>query len=372
MRAPSRVLLGLLFSLAPRALCAQTPTAEPDGAPPPLPPRVLLQVQPCAGAGLEPERFARMLRAELAGDGVERLDLATPGAPADATLARLTVEFPACEAHPEQFLLAVDDAATRKSVRRVVDLSDVGATGRPRALALALAELLRASWLELTLPTAPEPAAPVPAPIQDAVRLRVRAVAPAQQPAPRTAPPGWSPSVFGAVEGRLFLQTSTGLGGFRLGIAALTPALGDGLRLRLRADGGAAFGGASVTLGDAEVWLATGGLALTVLRGSSVGFEVGGRVEVGATHGAGRLVAGRSPSGTSAGEATSAVGVLAVTGGLRGRLAAGLAGSLELDLGGVLGGLDLRAVDPVLGTDTRLAGVLGMSASLRLALAWER
>ncbi len=49
-------------------------------------------------------------------------------------------------------VLEVDDALTNKSVRREVDLGDVPASGRPRALALAAAELLRASWAELALP----------------------------------------------------------------------------------------------------------------------------------------------------------------------------------------------------------------------------
>jgi len=362
--APSLALA--LLSLTPALACAQ----EAEPATPPLPSRVTLTLPSCARAGIAAESFARMLRAELAADGVEQIELATPGEAAATALARVSIESPACEAHPEQFLLGVDDAATRKSVRRAVDLSDVALAGRPRALALATAELLRASWLELALPTAPEPLAPVPAPVQNAVRLRLAPAAVA--PRPPEVPARWSPGVEGALETRVFPLTATGLGGFRLAVFVLSPTLGEGLRLRLRADGGASFGGASTALGDADVMVATGGLALTVVRGSPLGFELGARVDVGAARGAGRLVAGRSPAGTSVGEGVGALAILGATGAVRARFAAGVAGSLEVDLGGVLGGLDLRAVDPLMGTDTRLAGVLGMVLSVRLGLAWER
>jgi hypothetical protein len=45
----------------------------------------------------------------------------------------------------------VDDAVTRKSMTRVVDLTHVPAKSRSRLMALAVAEFLTASWLELRL-----------------------------------------------------------------------------------------------------------------------------------------------------------------------------------------------------------------------------
>ncbi|HEX4406522.1 MAG TPA: hypothetical protein VH560_16905 [Polyangia bacterium] len=65
--------------------------------------------------------------------------------------------------------IVIRDAITAKRVAREVDLRAVPPDARPLTVALAVDELLRASWLELTLPDAPSPSRPVPAAITKAI-----------------------------------------------------------------------------------------------------------------------------------------------------------------------------------------------------------
>ena len=65
--------------------------------------------------------------------------------------------------------VAVRDDVTGKLVVRDVDLGSVPVDARPLTLALAVDELLRASWAELTLADAPPPTRPVPREIADVV-----------------------------------------------------------------------------------------------------------------------------------------------------------------------------------------------------------
>lgn len=77
-------------------------------------------------------------------------------------------------------LVRVDDPVTRKSLSREVDLSRVPAKTLPRYLALAIAELVEASWAELTLPrrvVEPTGLAP-PAEVRAAAEAQVRAPGP--------------------------------------------------------------------------------------------------------------------------------------------------------------------------------------------------
>jgi hypothetical protein len=65
--------------------------------------------------------------------------------------------------------VTVRDAITGKLVAREVDLRTVPVDARALTLALAVDELLRASWVELTLADAPRPTRPVPREIGEAV-----------------------------------------------------------------------------------------------------------------------------------------------------------------------------------------------------------
>jgi hypothetical protein len=87
---------------------------------------------------------------------------------------------------PDEVTLAVDvhDAVTAKHVSRDVGLGPVPADSRPLTIALAADELLRASWAELALRSAPAPSRPVPPEVARTVRESVAA-----PPAPAPSPP---------------------------------------------------------------------------------------------------------------------------------------------------------------------------------------
>jgi len=107
------------------------------------------------------------LRAELDGRSIEVCDEAPDGDPAAPPLAEVALERPT-DAQVSVSIL-VHDEVTDKRVGRDVSLEDVPEAGRPLTIALAVVELLRASWLELRMRDRPEPDAPVPAPVQRAI-----------------------------------------------------------------------------------------------------------------------------------------------------------------------------------------------------------
>jgi hypothetical protein len=134
--------------------------------------------------------LADILTAELRADGVERVILGPPKSEEGPSpnLAAISIGSPTCESPAWDILVRIVDAATRKQVERHVLLADVAEPSRPRALALAVAELLRASWLELALPEAPPPKVQIPAVVWRAVDARVSSVTPRESGAtPREA-----------------------------------------------------------------------------------------------------------------------------------------------------------------------------------------
>lgn len=70
--------------------------------------------------------------------------------------------------------LTVDDPVTRKTLGRKLDLSSTAARSRARTVALALAELIEASWSELLLPSPRVmPAGPAPTEAQQEAASRI-------------------------------------------------------------------------------------------------------------------------------------------------------------------------------------------------------
>jgi hypothetical protein len=120
--------------------------------------------------------FVSLLRAELASRGLE---LCTDEGGPSPPVAAVRVS-----SRPDAVTLAVEvrDAVTNKQVMRDVALAGIPADGRPLTVALAADELLRASWAELALRTAPPPARSVPEPVASIVRDSV------PSPAARRAP----------------------------------------------------------------------------------------------------------------------------------------------------------------------------------------
>ncbi|MEM9193913.1 MAG: hypothetical protein AAGF12_32355 [Myxococcota bacterium] len=94
------------------------------------------------------------LRVALADQGISLC--ATSASPAAEVVLR-TNELPEVA-----LTIEVRDEITQKELRRNVDLATFPADSRAFALAVAADELLRASWIELTMPDVPEPSRPPP------------------------------------------------------------------------------------------------------------------------------------------------------------------------------------------------------------------
>lgn len=143
--------------------------------------RVVLRAPRC-DAPFAWESVTSLLALELSDDGVastvesrvegERTTDPTndPTTPSGATLA--SIQFVCGDPRtPHAVRVEIDDHVTRKRLTRDFDLSSLPERSRPRALALGAAELLRASWAELALPTVPTAEVPVPPDLRRAIRV---------------------------------------------------------------------------------------------------------------------------------------------------------------------------------------------------------
>lgn len=319
-----------------------------------LPTRVRLEALPCASPPFAEDLWRRLVRTELQTEGVDEV-LDDVGAGEAAAVIRL--EFGRCAVDATDLSIVIDDALTRKSVRRVVDLGDVPTSGRPRALALAVAELLRSSWTELA--TAPSPPAPAPEPspppsLRRVLVQRLRAaLPPLEPPAP---PPVRQPSVW-SLGASMSLQSFPSANAALLGGRAVVTHLLRALPLRLRLDLGATAGTAFDPLGEIDLQLATTGVSLGIVGGSErFAFEIGPRIELGWAWVQGRpSVAGvRGETG----DAGTVLGSLLAT--LRARVTN--RGWLVLD---VTVGASLREITITSGT-MRTAGITGPALGLGL------
>ncbi|HEY1696687.1 MAG TPA: hypothetical protein VGG39_31210 [Polyangiaceae bacterium] len=124
-----------------------------------------VSIEPTADLPVSLQTFVGLLRAELASRGIDLCptDDGARGAP----LARIHVA-----ARPGAIALEVDvrDEVTSKHLGREVDLASIPPDGQPLTLALAADELLRASWAELALATAPAPTRAVPMEVSRTLR----------------------------------------------------------------------------------------------------------------------------------------------------------------------------------------------------------
>jgi hypothetical protein len=327
-----RTAAGLLAALA-GLLAAESAAAEPAK----VPSRVLYRQGDCVLPEIDPAILVLLLRIELFADGVKEVGLVLPSEPAtplpiDPGLAVVSLEG-ACQAGGA-LTLAIDDAATARSVRRAIYLGDLPPKARARALALATAELLRASWAELALPGLPPPLGSAP----KATRKAVAARAPESLPDAWITPPPPSPAtpagarVFGAgLEGRFF-SGGLDMQGGRLSASIPLPSQ---RLLRLRFDGGAAYGSAFAPRGKIDLWLISGAIGLSFGVGSpAFQFELGPRLELGWGHAEGRPTV----AGVIGHQGGDVVAVASLVGAGRVFVGAGFWTTLELEVGPVLKG----------------------------------
>jgi hypothetical protein len=217
---------------APPQLVVRAPTADCAAAPPFL-------------------AFVDSLRVELASSGPACCSIVAPDAAVAAPA--LTLTLTGCDPGADGFTIEVADLATGRTRSRRISFADVTPDARPRALALAVAELVRsteaAASSETPAPSAVEPVTPSPdSAAQGAALADVRAY------------PGAHTVLWG---GRVAMATG-------------------GRRWRGELDLGAAGGSRQVSLGTVDVTLAAAGLAVGPrFRAGAWAFDVGAVGELG-------------------------------------------------------------------------------------------
>lgn len=196
-----------------------------------------------------------LLRAELSPRGIDACSDAIAGPKPIATVLISALE------RRVALDVEVRDAVTAKRIGREIDLSSLPPDGRSLATALAIDELLHASWAELSLVTAPPPAEPVPVAVTRSVARDMRPA-----PAPVVAAPAslGGLAIFFAVDHYAGGQTQLGADA-RLALA-LTTRLSATARIGART-------GLAVTAADGDIRTNTllGGLGLSFAVTSPAG-----------------------------------------------------------------------------------------------------
>lgn len=123
--------------------------------------RPIVQATVDEGVAIDRDRLLRLLRIELESRGLDLCDASDRKPIAVLRLA----------AHEGDVTLTVEarDRITAKELKRDVPVGNYPADARPLLVAVAMDELLRASWAELVLKDAPAPAEPPPKAVTDVV-----------------------------------------------------------------------------------------------------------------------------------------------------------------------------------------------------------
>jgi hypothetical protein len=271
-----------------------------------------------------------VLRTELRDDGVLRVDSGrVVTGPEAGPLAYLRLTLP-CEPDAPTATLRIEDATSLKAVERKMDFGDLPPSARPRAIALGLAELLRAAWpwlvmLEpplvsvphagadvLTEPPLPGDAAEVPptaplashepsseAPPPDPEKLLASLFPPALPEPPAQVHDGHSPSLHLSGKTLRFLDLGNMAWGGQV----------QGEYGRWSLGGQFLAGSASTSRGEIALRLVTGTLGFTALDLSSEHFGFRGGIRLSA----GRASVNGDPRGTSISGAQGAAPYLGAT-----------------------------------------------------------
>jgi hypothetical protein len=149
-RRPPRHRPGLAVAFTTLVAAAPAKAAEPVAIPTPRGSQaesVVVSPPQCKATSFELAPFLDSLRVELAGRGFFCCTVAPPGneTPA-ASMLEVRLEIVPCTADADRLHASARAPVDSRAVERVISLADVARTARPRALALAVAELVR--WLE--------------------------------------------------------------------------------------------------------------------------------------------------------------------------------------------------------------------------------
>ena len=310
-----RRAIGAEVALLSIALAAPAVHAQINELPPPralaatLPVAVQVALAECVTTQppFAVAAFLEILAAELRSDGVDQVLQGTPSTSNGAqALTTIRLSTPTCDPTTSEIIVTIEDNATSKRVARQIPLGDVVPSARPRALALAVAELLRACWLELTMLEAPPAQVPVPPVVREAVMRRMESTLPV---APREGYTAASRAdglraVSLAVAWRAFPSTRLALYGGRAWVALpfFTPSI------LFRADAGALFGAAQDPLGSVRVGQATGSAAMLLAspRDTAVMAAIGPRLELGVAWASGNPIEPATSSYAGSGFVASA------------------------------------------------------------------
>jgi hypothetical protein len=368
-----RVAASALALLLPLRVAAQT--AEPAPAAPGPGVTVRVEAPACTRVPFDRARLFELLRVELRPLGVtevagEDAQAKTEPAPVlDAADAAVVLVSPFACNETEELVITIADRATLKTVTRRLRVSDVDLAGRPRVLAIAIAELLGASWVEYALGGGSVAPASVP---EDAQRVLASKLVPAVsaqsapvvshapvEPRPRVErgdsqrPRFWT--VDGAAMVRLFPARSTAIAGGALG-ASRTVAAG----VRLHASVEAAFGDAHVRMGRVAVNAVTGSLGVGFFTAGPLELEVEPHVALGAGWATGH--ADDTETVTSH-TYTDFLGIGAISGTLR-AAAERLSPFATLELGYTFHGVSFLA------DEERAAGLASVVFGARVGCGW--
>jgi len=323
---------------------------------------VVLRSPSCAATSTAADRFAQLFAIELSNTQLQLVrDEPTPS-------ADLVVEVDAaiCDAGAREVGVSLVRPTTGARTGQTIVLRDVQENARSRALALAVAELVRGARHDAESQSRPgevgEPTAAV-----SAEAGRQVTAPPVAAPSSRTQPTISPESRVGEVErpfaglvqvagsGRIFAPESTTLPGASVAAEIrLQPGW-----LRVRADAAGAWTLVTDPLGDVRVGLYSGGLSLLAASGDRPELAIGPHFELGYL-GAVGLASG--PSSTSSRE-SHAIALVSLTTGARfwfDRWAA----LVEVDLGTAILGAGVFA------DDRRVAAVEGVFACARAGIAF--
>jgi hypothetical protein len=321
---------------------------------------VLLRSPKCEAASFDADAFVQHLTIELIAAELRlvRDDAAAPS-------AEMIVEISARVCDPGAMGLTVAIAANRTGARRehAIALHDVEPRARPRALALAIAELIRQDRIEPGVHGRPpsenvddgvgqskvEPPSPTrwSEPAVPTGRAREPA---AEERAPR------GPDLLLAAQGRFFAAEPTLFfganlaGSFSLGTAWL----------RGRADVGGSWSAVEDSLGRVSMGLYSGGVALLAAAGQSPELVIGPHVELGYAYANGTPIDLRS----RASDGGRVVALASLIAGTRLRFHR-WAAAFEVDLGTSLRGVQMFA------DDRRIAMMEGFFVGARAGIAYE-
>ena len=306
----------------------------------------------CAQPPVDTTRLIELLRIELGAIGVADIRTGGPGSAVgtldQAVLAGIIVSWSSCDVAAQDVTIEVVDRVTSKTVARRMTIVDVPFDERHRALAIAVAELLQASWAELELLPKKPPAVAVPPELRASIVGRLAPAPPAPQtkvlpPAAAASPRAERAAVEGTAVLRAFPSRNTSLLG-----AALTLSVPVTRLWWVHAGVDAGGGNTEVAAGSITTVLAAGSLGLSAVAGTTTKLALGPRFSAGYAWGTG------SPGGPSAeGRGYSHFVALAALSATLRVPAAGWTALLGVDVGYTL----VQA--SFLVDDTRAAGVGG-------------